>query len=94
MNDSVACVVAPLAAHNDVGLAGKDINNFSFAFVPPLGPNQNRVCHGMEKMGKKLSRCILPDALGTAKENRMTVGRCKKFRVSGSSRDHRADFLL
>jgi hypothetical protein len=45
-------------------------------------------------MGKKLSRCILPDALGTAKENRMSVGRCKKFRVSGSSRDHRAESFV
>jgi hypothetical protein len=38
-------VVSTLRAHNDVRLFGQNIDNLSFAFVTPLGADQNRIGH-------------------------------------------------
>ena len=48
MNDRVAGVVAALGADDDVGLAGEDVDDFAFAFIAPLGADQNRICHALE----------------------------------------------
>ena len=68
MNDGVPGVVAALAADDDVRLAGEDVDDFAFAFVAPLGADQNCVCHGIEMLGKKLSRRIRKTQSGLADE--------------------------
>ena len=55
MNDCVAGIVASLTADDNVGLRRKDIDDLSFAFIPPLGSDQNCIRHEIEKMGNKLS---------------------------------------
>jgi hypothetical protein len=37
IDDGVSGVVPPLAADDDVDPAGQDIDDLSFAFIPPLG---------------------------------------------------------
>ena len=54
MNDGVAGVVAALAAHDDVGVPGKDVDDLAFAFIAPLRADQDRVRHDVS--GKILSR--------------------------------------
>ena len=44
-DDGVAGVVAALGADDDVGLLGEDVDDLAFAFVAPLGADQNGVCH-------------------------------------------------
>src|ERR1700759_1846464 len=39
--DSMAGVVATLSPNNNIGLFGEDIVNFAFAFVAPLGADEN-----------------------------------------------------
>src|SRR5262249_13555850 len=46
--NGVAGVVAALSADNDVRLFSKDIDNFAFSFVAPLGTHQNRICHSFK----------------------------------------------
>ena len=45
VNDGVAGVVAALTADDDVGVLGKNVDDFAFAFIAPLRADQNRVCH-------------------------------------------------
>ena len=59
MNDGVAGVVAALAADDDVGLLGQNVDDLAFAFVAPLGADQNCVRHESEKW---TTNC--PDASG------------------------------
>ena len=44
-NDGVPCVIASLAADDDVGLFGEKIDDFAFAFIAPLGADEDCVCH-------------------------------------------------
>ena len=41
----VAGVVAAGVADDDIRLLGEHVNDFAFAFVAPLGADQNCVCH-------------------------------------------------
>ena len=45
MNDGVAGVISALAADDDVRLVGEHIDDLAFAFVAPLGPDENGVRH-------------------------------------------------
>ena len=45
VDDGVSGVVAALAADDDIRLLGQDVDDFAFAFIAPLGADQNRVCH-------------------------------------------------
>ena len=47
VNDGVPGVVAALTADDDVGVPGKDVDDFAFAFIAPLRADQNRVCHAL-----------------------------------------------
>ena len=44
-DDGVPRVVATLRADDEVRLLGEEINDFAFAFVAPLGADQDRVGH-------------------------------------------------
>src|SRR5947209_8699344 len=46
MDNSMPGVIPTLAAHNDVRLRSEDIDDFAFAFVPPLRADQDGVGHG------------------------------------------------
>jgi hypothetical protein len=37
MDDGVARIIAALAAHNNVGISGQDIDDLSLPFIAPLG---------------------------------------------------------
>ena len=65
VNDCVPGIIAALAADNDVRLRSKHVDNFAFALVAPLHSDQNCVRHVKSKMGKKFSRRILRDTVGT-----------------------------
>ncbi len=41
----MAGVVAALIAHHDIEPLGEDVDNFAFAFVPPLRTQDNDVPH-------------------------------------------------
>ncbi len=45
VNDGVPGVVAALGADDDVGVLGQDVDDLAFAFIAPLGADENRVCH-------------------------------------------------
>ena len=57
MDDGVAGVVPALAAHDDVGLRGQDIDDLAFAFIAPLRADQNRVRHCSQGIGNKPCGC-------------------------------------
>ena len=44
--DGVARIVAALIADNDVAFAGQKINDLAFAFIAPLGADQNMIHRG------------------------------------------------
>ena len=52
--DGVAGVVAAGVADDDVRLLGQHVNDFAFAFVAPLGADQNCICH---KFSQGRTRC-------------------------------------
>ena len=43
IDNGVAGVVTSLAANHDVDPSGQDIDDFSFAFIPPLGSYENGI---------------------------------------------------
>jgi hypothetical protein len=45
VDDGVSGVVAALAADDDVGVIGEVIDDFAFAFVAPLGADENSIGH-------------------------------------------------
>ena len=45
VNDGVPGVVATLTADDDIGVPGKDVDDFALAFIAPLRADQYRVCH-------------------------------------------------
>ncbi len=45
VDDGVAGVVAALAADDDIGVAGEDVDDFALAFIAPLRADEYRVCH-------------------------------------------------
>ena len=47
--NGVAGVVAAGVADDDVRLLREHVNDFAFAFVAPLGADQNCVCHNFSK---------------------------------------------
>ena len=51
--DRVAGVVAALSADHHVGLAGEHVDDFAFAFVAPLGADENSVGHSFRRAMKK-----------------------------------------
>ena len=65
MEDCVPGIIAALAADNYVRSRSKHVDNLAFAFVAPLHSNQNCVRHVQSEMGKKFSRRILRDTVGT-----------------------------
>ncbi len=65
VDDCMAGIIAALAADNDVRLRSKHVDNFAFALIAPLHSDQNCVCHVKSKIGKKFSRRILRDTVGT-----------------------------
>ncbi|MEY5013755.1 MAG: hypothetical protein RIS92_113 [Verrucomicrobiota bacterium] len=44
-DDRVTGVIAALGANDDVGVFGEEIDDFAFAFITPLGADENGVCH-------------------------------------------------
>ena len=44
-DEGVAGVIATLKAHDDIGFIGKEIDNFSFTFITPLGADDCDVGH-------------------------------------------------
>jgi hypothetical protein len=38
-------IVATLEAHDDIRLMGKKVDNFTLAFITPLGADDRDVCH-------------------------------------------------
>ena len=44
-DDGVAGVVAAGVADDDLRLLGEHVNDFAFAFVAPLGADENCICH-------------------------------------------------
>ena len=65
MEDRVSGIIAALASDNYVCSRSKHIDNLAFALVAPLHSDQNCVRHVKSKMGKKFSRRILRDTVGT-----------------------------
>ena len=47
--DSVAGVVAAGVADDDVRPFGEHVNDFAFAFIAPLGADENCICHNFVK---------------------------------------------
>ena len=45
VNDSVSGIVAALTSNDDIGVPGKDVDDFALAFIAPLRADQYRVCH-------------------------------------------------
>jgi hypothetical protein len=45
VNDGVSGVVTALTADDEVGVIGKKVDDFAFAFVTPLGSDENGICH-------------------------------------------------
>src|SRR5437764_14326706 len=45
VDHGVAGVIAALAAHDDVGVSGQDVDDFPLPFIPPLRADHNRVHH-------------------------------------------------
>ena len=52
-HDGVAGVVAALAAHDEVRMAGEHVDDLAFSFVAPLRAYKNGVRHTKKKRGKK-----------------------------------------
>ena len=44
-DNRVSCVVAALAADDDVGFIREEVDDFSFSFIAPLGADENGVWH-------------------------------------------------
>src|SRR6516165_10574023 len=65
VDDGMPCIIAALAANNNVSPRSKDVDNFSFALVAPLHSDQNCVCHMKSKMGPLAS---LNEALRAGKK--------------------------
>ena len=53
VDNGVAGVIAPLATDDDVDLAGQHVDDFAFAFIPPLGADENGVCHSVFSVNAK-----------------------------------------
>ena len=53
--DRVPGVVAALRAHDDVRLLGQHVDDFAFAFIAPLGADQNRIGHNSIKIPERMS---------------------------------------
>src|SRR5438128_2234245 len=75
MNDGVAGIVPTLTAHHDIGVGGKDVDDFPLPFVAPLRADQDRVGHGF--LGKILSRCARSRHSGLASKDKSGGGRRK-----------------
>jgi hypothetical protein len=60
VNNGVARVIASLTPDDDVDLAGQYIDDLAFAFIPPLGPDENGICHGVFLLLTKKSRTQCP----------------------------------
>jgi len=46
-NQSVPRVIAPLKAGYDIHFTRVNVNNLSFSFIAPLGPDDYYICHGL-----------------------------------------------
>jgi hypothetical protein len=58
VNDQrVTCVGSTLVAHNHVGFFCEHVNEFTFAFIAPLGADYNNTCHEFSPE-KKDSRTV------------------------------------
>ena len=68
MNDSVAGIVPTLAAHHDIGIGGKHVDDLPLPFVTPLRADQDRVGHDF--LGKILSRCARSRHSGLASQDK------------------------
>ena len=71
-DDRVAGIVSPLATDNNINIAGQDIDDFAFAFIPPLGAYENGVRHGLlrEKAGGESGQVVKNRQLqGKGQEN-------------------------
>jgi len=42
----MARIMATLEAGDDIGAAGQPIDDLAFSFIPPLGPDDDDICHG------------------------------------------------
>ena len=49
--NGMAGVVTAGVTDDDIRLLGEHVNDFAFAFVAPLGADQNCVCHNFLKRG-------------------------------------------
>ena len=58
--DRVAGVVAALGADDDIGLLGEDVDDLAFAFIAPLGADENGV-HGKLRWRAR-TESLVPDA--------------------------------
>ena len=75
MNDGVAGIVPTLTAHHDIGVGGKNVDDFPLPFVAPLRADQDRVGHDV--LGKILSRCARSRHSGLASQDK-SGGRARK----------------
>ena len=44
-HQGVSGIIAPLIAHDVVGVFRVDVNNLALAFIAPLGAHYNHICH-------------------------------------------------
>ena len=63
LDDGVAGVISALAADDDVGVAGQDIDDLALAFIAPLRADQYRICHRFLRV-KKTRREPSPEVRG------------------------------
>jgi hypothetical protein len=47
----VAGIIPALRAHDDIRVLGEEIDNLAFAFVTPLSPDQDGICHEFSEKG-------------------------------------------
>ena len=64
-DDGVAGVAAALVAHDQVGLRGQHVDDLAFAFIAPLGANENGGGHSLPSFAA--ARNPLPAASGPAR---------------------------
>ena len=81
VNNSVTGIIAPLAAHDDIGISRQHVDDLTFAFIAPLRADQDGIGHDVA--GKILSRCARSRHSGLAFENKSGSRRRKAILLRG-----------
>jgi hypothetical protein len=76
-NQRVSGIVAALKTYHTISLFGKQVDDFPFSFVSPLGPNDNDICHAVLfpvalalEQGRAWTWCKTTDLLSSDMRNR------------------------